>query len=93
MIMEDYNNPDPNIPEHYYFNDCQYQPSSYYNPDFGLGWVTIDAINARHDAFKFLDDLLADLYLNNIREEECHHGLSLWLCEDPVNHYPPDNRY
>lgn len=20
----------------------------------------------------------------------CHHGLSLWLCADPVNHYPAD---
>lgn len=24
-------------------------------------------------------------------EPECVHGLSLWLCADPVNHYPPDN--
>jgi hypothetical protein len=22
--------------------------------------------------------------------EECSHGLSAWLCEDPINHYPPD---
>lgn len=20
----------------------------------------------------------------------CDHGLSLWLCADPINHYPPD---
>lgn len=23
--------------------------------------------------------------------EQCHHGLSAWLCEDPINHYPPDH--
>lgn len=23
--------------------------------------------------------------------ETCVHGLSAWLCEDPVNHYPPDH--
>lgn len=23
----------------------------------------------------------------------CHHGMSLWLCADPVNHYPADNQY
>lgn len=23
-------------------------------------------------------------------EEQCRHGMSLWLCADPINHYPPD---
>lgn len=23
--------------------------------------------------------------------EECVHGMSLWLCADPITHYPPDN--
>jgi hypothetical protein len=26
-------------------------------------------------------------------DELCHHGLSLWLCADPINHYPPDGSY
>lgn len=26
-------------------------------------------------------------------DELCHHGLSLWLCADPINHYPPDRSY
>jgi hypothetical protein len=29
------------------------------------------------------DEYIADI-------EMCDHGLSLWLCADPVNHYPPD---
>lgn len=24
-------------------------------------------------------------------EARCHHGMALWLCDDPINHYPPDN--
>lgn len=23
-------------------------------------------------------------------DESCIHGLSLWLCADPLNHYPAD---
>lgn len=23
-----------------------------------------------------------------VENEECPHGLSLWLCADPINHYP-----
>lgn len=25
-----------------------------------------------------------------VEEAECPHGLSLWLCADPINHYPAD---
>jgi hypothetical protein len=25
--------------------------------------------------------------------ETCEHGLSAWLCEDPINHYPRDGWY
>lgn len=25
--------------------------------------------------------------------EMCEHGLSAWLCADPINHYPRDNSY
>lgn len=24
------------------------------------------------------------------RDEQCEHGLSAWLCTDPINHYPAD---
>lgn len=24
------------------------------------------------------------------REEQCHHGMSAWLCADPINHYGRD---
>lgn len=30
-----------------------------------------------------------DAYFN----PTCHHGLSQWLCADPVNHYPPDSYF
>lgn len=26
------------------------------------------------------------------QDEECPHGLSAWLCADPINHYPADNQ-
>lgn len=29
----------------------------------------------------------------NAPEEQCDHGLSLWLCADPINHYPADLSY
>lgn len=27
------------------------------------------------------------------QDETCDHGLSLWLCADPINHYPADNAF
>lgn len=29
--------------------------------------------------------------LEVIPERQCEHGLSEWLCEDPINHYPADH--
>lgn len=28
--------------------------------------------------------------VEQVEHELCHHGLSAWLCEDPINHYPSD---
>ena len=28
--------------------------------------------------------------LYDVLYPQCHHGMSLWLCADPVSHYPRD---
>ena len=39
------------------------------------------------------DEYQTELLDSLTEEEECPHGLSLWLCADPINHYPPDGSY
>lgn len=33
----------------------------------------------------------AEFDAQDAAEGDCVHGLSLWLCADPINHYPADN--
>lgn len=32
-------------------------------------------------------------WISEVCWPQCHHGLSLSLCSDPINHYPADNYY
>lgn len=33
------------------------------------------------------------IWANEREDEICVHGMSLWLCADPINHYPRDGAY
>lgn len=36
------------------------------------------------------DFIVLDFVIEYDCQETCHHGLSLWLCEDPISHYGRD---
>lgn len=56
------------------------------------------------DAIEILEHGTADIpalpygeclpdWIADVCYPQCPHGLSLSLCVDPINHYPPDNYY
>lgn len=58
-----------------------------------------DQLQAEHDAWMEQEYLAEQAVLQHEQElaehedaepETCEHGLSAWLCEDPINHYPAD---
>ena len=54
-------------------------------------WLDLPAERAllAGEGLPFTDDV-SDWYPPEPEPEQCHHGLSAWLCADPISHYPRD---